>query len=40
VKTEKELEDDGFKELLAKKLRETKKQKRKAAAGEGEAEEK
>jgi hypothetical protein len=38
VKTEKELEDEGFKELLAKKLRETKKQKKKAAAGEGEAE--
>jgi len=38
VKTEKELEDEGFKELLTKRLRETKKQKKKAAAGEGEAE--
>jgi len=40
VKTEKELEDEDFKELLTKKLRENKKQKKKAAAGEGEAEEK
>ncbi|KAF8486138.1 proliferation-associated protein 1 [Russula ochroleuca] len=38
VKTERELEDETFKELLTKKLRETKKQKKKAAAGEGEAE--
>lgn len=38
VKTEKELEDETFKELLTKKLRENKKQKKKAAAGEGEAE--
>jgi hypothetical protein len=38
VKTEKELEDESLKELLTKKLRETKKQKKKAAAGEGEAE--
>jgi len=36
VKTEKELEDEGFKELLTKRLRETKKQKKKAAAGEAE----
>lgn len=38
VKTDRELEDETFKELLTKKLRETKKQKKKAAAGEGEAE--
>jgi hypothetical protein len=38
VKTEKELEDEGLKELLTKKLRENKKQKKKAAAGEGEEE--
>jgi hypothetical protein len=38
VKTEKELEDEVFKELLTKKLRENKKQKKKAAAGEGDAE--
>ncbi|KAH9959589.1 peptidase M24, structural domain-containing protein [Russula dissimulans] len=38
VRTEKELEDEDLKELLTRKLRETKKQKKKAAAGEGEAE--
>jgi hypothetical protein len=38
VKTEKELEDESLKELLTKKLRETKKQKKKSAAGEGEEE--
>ena len=38
VTTEKELEDEGLKELLAKRLRETKKQKKKASASEGEAE--
>ncbi|KAI0264476.1 proliferation-associated protein 1 [Gloeopeniophorella convolvens] len=38
VKTEKELEDEELKELLTRKLRENKKNKKKAAAGEGEAE--
>jgi len=38
VKTEKELEDEDLKELLTKRLRETKKQKKKSAAGEGEEE--
>jgi len=38
VRTEKELEDEELKELLTRKLRENKKQKKKAAAGEGEVE--
>ena len=38
VRTEKDLEDGELKELLTRKLRENKKQKKKAAAGEGEAE--
>jgi hypothetical protein len=38
VRTEKDLEDEDLKELLTRKLRETKKQKKKAAGGEGEAE--
>lgn len=33
VKTEKELEDEELKELVARKLRETKKSKKKAAKG-------
>ena len=37
VRTEKDLEDEELKELLTRKLRESKKQKKKAAAGEGEA---
>jgi hypothetical protein len=38
VRTEKELEDEELKELLSRKLRETKKQKKKAAGGEGDVE--
>ncbi|KAI0001479.1 peptidase M24, structural domain-containing protein [Russula compacta] len=38
VRTEKELEDEDLKELLTRKLRENKKQKKKAAGGEGEVE--
>lgn len=38
VKTEKELEDEELKALLARNLRENKKSKRKRAKGEGEAE--
>jgi hypothetical protein len=38
VRTEKDLEDENLKELLTRKLRENKKQKKKAAAGEGEEE--
>jgi hypothetical protein len=38
VRTEKELEDEELKELLTRKLRENKKQKKKAATGEGEVE--
>ncbi|KAI0044029.1 proliferation-associated protein 1 [Auriscalpium vulgare] len=37
VKTEKDLEDEELKELLTKKLRETKKKNKKKAEGEGEA---
>lgn len=37
MRTEKDLEDEELKELLTRKLRENKKQKKKAAAGEGEA---
>jgi len=38
VRTEKDLEDENLKELLTRKLRENKKQKKKATAGEGEEE--
>jgi len=38
VRTEKDLEDETLKELLTRKLRENKKQKKKAAANEGEGE--
>ena len=38
VRTEKDLEDENLKELLTRKLRENKKQKKKAAAGEREGE--
>ncbi|KAI0064975.1 proliferation-associated protein 1 [Artomyces pyxidatus] len=38
VKTEKELEDEELKDLLTKKLRESKKSKKKKTEGEGEAE--